>query len=117
MTAMAVEGSRVTRLFPLSSIPDREAAAEGHAVFQVRGLTKTYRMGEVEVQALHQVDLDLFAGEFVVLLGASGSGKSTLLNILGGLDVPTSGTVRFLDHDLTQADDAALTEYRRDHVG
>jgi putative ABC transport system ATP-binding protein len=74
-------------------------------------------MGEVEVQALHQVDLDLFAGEFVVLLGASGSGKSTLLNILGGLDVPTSGTVNFLDHDLTQADDAALTEYRRDHVG
>ena len=118
MTAIAVEGSRVAGLFPLSSIPDRESvAAKEHAVFQVRGLTKTYRMGEVEVQALHQVDLDLFAGEFVVLLGASGSGKSTLLNILGGLDVPTSGTVRFLDHDLTQADDAALTEYRRDHVG
>jgi putative ABC transport system ATP-binding protein len=74
-------------------------------------------MGEVEVQALHQVDLDLFAGEFVVLLGASGSGKSTLLNILGGLDVPTSGTVKFLAHDLSPADDAALTEYRRDHVG
>lgn len=87
------------------------------AVFQVRGLTKVYRMGEVEVHALREMDLDLFEGEFLVLLGASGSGKSTLLNILGGLDVPTSGTVRFLDHDLTHAGDAALTEFRRDHVG
>lgn len=74
-------------------------------------------MGEVEVHALRETDLDLYSGEFLVLLGASGSGKSTLLNILGGLDVPTSGTVRFLDHDLTNADDAALTEFRRDHVG
>lgn len=87
------------------------------AVFQVRGLTKVYRMGEVEVHALREMDLDLFEGEFLVLLGASGSGKSTLLNILGGLDVPTSGSVRFLDHDLTHAGDAALTEFRRDHVG
>lgn len=87
------------------------------AVFQVRGLTKAYRMGEVEVHALREMDLDLFEGEFLVLLGASGSGKSTLLNILGGLDVPTSGSVRFLDHDLTHAGDAALTEFRRDHVG
>ena len=87
------------------------------AVFQVRGLTKVYRMGEVEVHALREMDLDLFEGEFLVLLGASGSGKSTLLNILGGLDVPTSGTVQFLDHDLTHAGDAALTEFRRDHVG
>lgn len=74
-------------------------------------------MGEVEVHALREMDLDLFEGEFLVLLGASGSGKSTLLNILGGLDVPTSGSVRFLDHDLTHAGDAALTEFRRDHVG
>jgi putative ABC transport system ATP-binding protein len=74
-------------------------------------------MGEVEVHALRSVDLDLFARELVVLLGPSGSGKSTLLNILGGLDVPTSGTVRYLDHDLTTFDDAALTRYRREHVG
>jgi putative ABC transport system ATP-binding protein len=86
-------------------------------VFIARGLTKTYRMGEVEVQALRGVDLDLYEREFVVLLGPSGSGKSTLLNILGGLDVPTSGTVTYRDHDLSAADDAGLTRYRRQHVG
>ncbi len=74
-------------------------------------------MGDVEVHALRGVDLDLFEHEFVVLLGPSGSGKSTLLNILGGLDVPTAGTVRYADHDLTQYDDAELTRYRREHVG
>lgn len=87
------------------------------SVFEARGITKIYRLGEVEVHALRGVDLDLFEGEFVVLLGASGSGKSTLLNILGGLDLPTSGTVRYRDHDLTAADDAGLTRYRREHVG
>ena len=86
-------------------------------VFAARGLTKVYRTGEVEVHALRGVNLDLYAGEFVVLLGASGSGKSTLLNILGGLDVPTSGSVRYVDHVLTEMDDAALTRFRRDHVG
>jgi len=86
-------------------------------VFQARGLAKVYRVGEVDVHALREVDLDLFAGEFVVLLGPSGSGKSTLLNILGGLDVPTSGSVHFLDHDLTVDDDRARTRFRRDHVG
>jgi putative ABC transport system ATP-binding protein len=89
----------------------------GEAVFEARGLTKVYHMGEVDVHALRGVDLDLFEHELVVLLGPSGSGKSTLLNILGGLDVPTSGTVRYRDHDLGTATDAALTEYRRDHVG
>lgn len=74
-------------------------------------------MGEVTVHALRDVDLDLYEGELVVLLGPSGSGKSTLINILGGLDVPTSGTVHFRDHDLTKFDDSALTHYRRDHVG
>jgi putative ABC transport system ATP-binding protein len=95
--------------------PSTETPAD--AVFTARGLTKVYRMGEVEVHALRGVDLDLFTGEFVVLLGPSGSGKSTLLNILGGLDVPTSGSVRYRDHDLTAADEAGLTEYRRHHVG
>jgi len=87
------------------------------AVFHVRGISKTYAMGEVEVHALRGVDLDLYAGEFVVLLGASGSGKSTLLNILGGLDIPTSGEVLYQDHNLTAADDGGLTRYRREHVG
>jgi putative ABC transport system ATP-binding protein len=86
-------------------------------VFRARGLEKTYHMGEVEVLALQGVDLDLFEREFVVILGPSGSGKSTLLNILGGLDAPTGGEVRFRDHDLVAADDRALTQYRREHVG
>lgn len=86
-------------------------------VFRARGLAKTYGSGEVEVRALHDVDLEIAAGEFVVLLGPSGSGKSTLLNILGGLDVPTRGEVWFADHRLDGADEAALTTYRREHVG
>ncbi len=85
--------------------------------FEARGLTKIYRMGEVEVPALRGVDLSLYDGEFVVLLGPSGSGKSTLLNILGGLDTPTAGRVRFRDHDLVAAGDRELTRYRREHVG
>jgi putative ABC transport system ATP-binding protein len=88
-----------------------------HAVFQVRGLTKVYRMGEVRVEALRGVDLDLYAGELAVLLGPSGSGKSTLLNILGGLDTPTEGRVLYGGRDLTAAGDRALTAYRRNHVG
>jgi putative ABC transport system ATP-binding protein len=98
----------------LSTQPD---AAPREAVFRARGVSKVYHMGEVEVHALRSADLDLFRGELMVLLGASGSGKSTLLNILGGLDVPTAGTVWFQDHNLTEADDAGLTRYRRDHVG
>ncbi|OIQ95699.1 putative ABC transporter ATP-binding protein [mine drainage metagenome] len=86
-------------------------------VFVARGLSKTYRMGEVEVPALRQLDLEIFEAEFVVLLGPSGSGKSTLLNILGGLDAPTSGEAWWREHNLVGADDAALTRYRREHVG
>ena len=86
-------------------------------VFEARGLTKSYQMGETTVHALRGVDLDIFPGEFIVLLGPSGSGKSTLLNILGGLDVPSSGSVRFLEHDLGAAGEAELTRYRREHVG
>ena len=87
------------------------------AVFRVRDVSKIYTMGEVDVHALRSVDLDLFESELLVILGASGSGKSTLLNILGGLDVPTSGTVFYRDQDLSAAGERALTKYRRDNVG
>jgi putative ABC transport system ATP-binding protein len=90
---------------------------EPEIVFQTRGLTKVYDMGEVQVHALRGIDLELYAGELVVLLGASGSGKSTLVNILGGLDTATDGGVFYRGQDLTRADDRALTEYRRHHVG
>jgi len=89
----------------------------GEVVFRIRGLTKTYHMGEVDVHALRGVDLELFAGEMMVLLGPSGSGKSTLLNILGGLDTATTGSVHYRDQDLTHATEQVLTEYRRYHVG
>ncbi len=86
-------------------------------VFRVRGLTKVYGMGTAEVRALDGVDLDLFAGELAVLLGPSGSGKTTLLNQIGGLDVPTDGELWYRDMELTHADEAELTQYRRDSVG
>jgi putative ABC transport system ATP-binding protein len=86
-------------------------------VFEARGLSKTYVMGEVKVHALRDVDLDIYEREFVVLLGPSGSGKSTLLNILGGLDAPTGGRATWREHNLVGADDAELTRYRREHVG
>jgi putative ABC transport system ATP-binding protein len=86
-------------------------------VFVARDITKVYHMGEVDVQALRGVSLDLYESEFLVLLGPSGSGKSTLLNILGGLDVPSSGTVIYRGQILTSADERALTMYRRKHVG
>lgn len=86
-------------------------------MFETRGLTKMYRMGEVEIHALRGVDLELYAGELVVLLGASGSGKSTLLNIMGGLDTATKGSVRYRDQDLTDASEPVLTAFRREHVG
>ncbi|MEW8690243.1 MAG: ABC transporter ATP-binding protein [Candidatus Thiodiazotropha endolucinida] len=82
-----------------------------------RSLTKTYHTGAVDVQALRGVDISLYEGELVVLLGPSGSGKSTLLNILGGLDTPSSGEVSFRDLDVTSGDESLLTRYRRDHVG
>ena len=91
--------------------------ARTDTVFSAHCITKVYHMGEVDVHALRGVDMELFAGEMVVLLGPSGSGKSTLLNILGGLDLPTSGTVRYRDQVLTDFDDRALTRYRRRHVG
>jgi putative ABC transport system ATP-binding protein len=100
---------------------NRNSAATEQAgsdiVFQVSGLTKVYEMGEVKVQALRGIDLELFSGELIVLLGPSGSGKSTLLNILGGLDTATSGGVTYCGKDLTSATEQELTEYRRYHIG
>jgi len=98
--------------FSSASIPGSEGA-----VFVARGLCKVYRTGDVEVHALRDLDMDLYRGELLVLLGASGGGKSTLLNILGGLDTATSGTVFFEEHNLTAMDQKELTSYRRDHVG
>jgi putative ABC transport system ATP-binding protein len=86
-------------------------------IFQARELTKTYGEGTAAVHALAGVDLDLFAGELIVLLGPSGSGKTTLLNNLGGLDVPSSGELSYRGLDLTRANEADLTRYRRDSVG
>ncbi|MEA5445404.1 ABC transporter ATP-binding protein [Gammaproteobacteria bacterium AB-CW1] len=86
-------------------------------IFSTRGLTKVYRMGEVEIHALRGVDMELYAGELTVMLGASGSGKSTLLNILGGLDSATDGVVRYGEQNLVRAGEKVLTSFRRDHVG
>ncbi len=99
---------------PASEPPTTNARTE---VFHVRGLTKIYGSGASEVRALAGVDLDLYEGELVVLLGPSGSGKTTLLNNLGGLDVPTSGELRYRGMDLTHADEERLTQYRRNTVG
>jgi putative ABC transport system ATP-binding protein len=101
---------------PLSS-PPAPSAPRGDPVFHVRGLTKFYGEGATQVRALAGVDLDLYAGELVVLLGPSGSGKTTLLNQLGGLDLPTAGQLRYRDTDLTHATEAQLTLYRRESVG
>jgi len=93
------------------------AAPAAPPVFRVRGLTKVYGTGETAVRALDGVDLDLNAGELVVLLGPSGSGKTTLLNQLGGLDNPTAGELAYRGVDLTTADEARLTAFRRESVG
>lgn len=103
---------------PVASTAVSPACADqAQPVFLARGLIKVYGQGPTAVQALRGVDMAVQRGEFIVLLGASGSGKSTLLNILGGLDHATAGLARWRDHDLTQADDAQLTRYRREHVG
>lgn len=91
--------------------------SEPQPVFQTRALCKTYTTGSSEVRTLQDIDLDIYPGEFIVLLGPSGSGKSTLLNILGGLDRPSSGSAHFADHELNGASDEELTRYRREHVG
>jgi putative ABC transport system ATP-binding protein len=95
----------------------RASTTGAQPVFRVHALTKVYGTGDAAVHALRAIDLELHGGELVVLVGASGSGKSTLLHILGGLDTATSGTVTFLDHELTAASERELTRYRREHVG
>jgi len=90
---------------------------ERNPLFRARDLTKVYPSGDSEIRALDGLDLDLYESELIVLLGASGSGKSTLLNILGGLDVPTGGTLTYRDLDLTGANEDDLTLFRRDSVG
>jgi putative ABC transport system ATP-binding protein len=104
----------------MTQISSPTAAASrdpARVVLACQALRKIYRMGEVDVRALDGVDFALHAGELLVLLGASGSGKSTLLNILGGLDVATSGRVWFEGRDLSDAGEDELTQYRRRHVG
>ncbi len=120
--ASAANGGFVAATVFVSSVlkqndHDKNPEKEEAIVFRVRGVYQGVSMGEVAVHALRGIDLDLYPGEFVVILGASGSGKSTLLNILGVLDVPTEGTVKFRDHDLTSADEEERTRYRREHVG
>jgi putative ABC transport system ATP-binding protein len=105
---------------PNDPFADAKGANGNHnhlPVFAARNIRKVYKMGEVEVEALRGIDVELYQGEFVVLLGPSGSGKSTLLNILGGLDVPTSGVVSYREHSLTTYDEGERTRYRREHVG
>lgn len=101
----------LVELNPLASSKTPEA------VFHIHQVSKIYTVGDMQIHALRSVNLDLYRGEFVVLLGPSGSGKSTLLNILGGLDVPTEGEVYYLDHILTKASEKELTRFRREHVG
>ncbi|MBI5382760.1 MAG: ABC transporter ATP-binding protein [Opitutae bacterium] len=102
---------------PTFPVQSGSPAVAAEPVYHVRGLTRVYGQGEAAVTALAGVDLDLHAGELIVLLGASGSGKSTLLNNLGGLDTPTGGTLHYRGWDLGAADEDGLTRYRRDHVG
>jgi putative ABC transport system ATP-binding protein len=105
---------------PEGTLPERLAASPpscSEVVFRARGVTKVYVVGEARVEALRGIDVDLFEGEFVVLLGPSGSGKSTFLNILGGLDTASSGDVRYRGQDITRATPRELTLYRRRHVG
>ncbi len=102
---------------PTTSLTAVAVSAGQSPLFRVRGLTKIYGEGEAQIHALAGVDLDLAAGELIVLLGPSGSGKTTLLNQLGGLDIPTAGEIRYRDMDLTHADEEQLTRYRRNSVG
>jgi len=108
--------TKVTSPVPAGGSVDRMGESV-EPLFRVRGASKTFSMGDVEVRALIDADLDVERGEFLVVLGPSGSGKSTLLNLLGGMDLPTSGSVRFEGRELADASSAELTQFRRSHVG
>jgi len=112
-----VEAERWEQLDPMPETAAAAADPDSRVTFRTRGLSKVYGSGPTAVHALRGVDLELYQGELAVLLGPSGSGKSTLLNILGGLDVPSSGQVWFEGRELTAFDESALTDYRRRHVG
>jgi putative ABC transport system ATP-binding protein len=99
------------------NIPMNRSSERDDIIFKVTGLTKTYKMGEVQVHALRGVDLEIYSREIIAMLGPSGSGKSTLLNIIGGLDTATSGQVIYRGKEITKATERELTEYRRFHVG
>ena len=101
----------------MSSVADDFRATEVALVLRTEAVTKVYRMGEVEVHALRGIDFSVPESQFLVLLGPSGSGKSTLLNILGGLDIPTTGRVHYRHTEVTAADEQELTAFRRRHVG
>lgn len=94
-----------------------EAVTKRDTIFSVDQVTKNYEMGEVTVSALRGVSLDVYTGEFLVILGPSGSGKSTLLNIIGGIDTPTDGRVMFREQELSAYKESQLTTYRRNHIG
>ncbi|UCD28482.1 MAG: ABC transporter ATP-binding protein [Planctomycetota bacterium] len=86
-------------------------------LLRIEGASRIFRMGEVEVPALSNVDLTIDRGEFIVIFGPSGSGKSTLINLIGGIDRPTTGRLWYNHTELTKAPDDALTNYRREEVG
>jgi putative ABC transport system ATP-binding protein len=94
-----------------------DTSAEHHVIVSVEAVSKVYRMGEVDVRALREASIDIYDGELLIIVGPSGSGKSTLLNMIGGMDKPTSGTIRFLDQDMSRASERELTLYRRRQVG
>ncbi len=110
-------GCALSYVSPMPALPDTRPTPARQPAFSGQALRKTYITGETEVHALRGVDLEIHAGEILVLLGPSGSGKSTLLNIIGGLDRPTDGQLWYEDTELTALDDPALTRFRRANIG
>ena len=118
------EGADVMEIMAMMAaiaLGENEALAEpwqpGEAVMSLRDITREFRNGDIVTKVLKGVNLDVYEGEFLVLLGESGCGKSTLLNIIGGMDSATSGSFTYLDHDLSRATQKELTDFRRDNVG